>query len=173
MPFGDDMLRILCDHKSKQDMDKMFAGRRWQNNDLIFPTVIGTLNSPSNILKEYKLLQSTAGLPRIRFHDLRHTAASIMLNRGVPTYVVSRILGHSKPSTTMDIYGHLIPVLHEVIGNQMDEWLTPISVDFGENTNVKQAIEQRSQCKLYHLVTGKTARSSIVSILLISLEGFL
>lgn len=68
----------------------------------------------------------------MRFHDLRHTAASIMLNRGIPVLIVSRILGHSKPSTTLDIFGHLIPVMHEGIGNQIDQWLTPIEIDMGE-----------------------------------------
>jgi integrase len=74
--------------------------------------------------------------PIIRFHDLRHTAASLMLNRGVPGFVVSRILGHSKPSTTMDIYGHLIPAMHEGLGNLMDELLTPIQVEMGDTTIV-------------------------------------
>ena len=45
----------------------------------------------------------------IRFHDLRHTAASLMLNHGIPVIVVSRRLGHAKPSITLDVYGQLIP----------------------------------------------------------------
>jgi hypothetical protein len=55
-----------------------------------------------------------------------------MLNRGIPVYVVSRILGHSKASTTLDIYGHLIPVMHEGIGDMIDGWLTPVPIDMGE-----------------------------------------
>jgi integrase len=50
-----------------------------------------------------------AGLSGIRFHDLRHTSASLMLNNGVDILVVSRRLGHSKPSITLDVYGHLMP----------------------------------------------------------------
>ena len=84
------------------------------------------------------MLLEAAGLPQVRFHDLRHTAASIMLNRNVPPLVVSRILGHSKPSTTLDIYGHLIPIMHEELGNQIDEWLTPIPVEMGENAKFAQ-----------------------------------
>ncbi len=63
---------------------------------------------------------------------------SIMLNRGIPPFVVSRILGHSKPSTTMDIYGHLIPIMHEGIGDQMDDWLTPIELKMGEEVEEEQ-----------------------------------
>jgi integrase len=99
---------------------------------LVFPSQVGTPLSSSNLLKEFKALAGEARISQIRFHDLRHTAASLMLNRGKPLIAVSRILGHSKPSTTMDIYGHLMPILHEEIGNEMDEWLTPIPVMMGE-----------------------------------------
>lgn len=102
-----------------------------------------TPQSSSNLLKEFKALLEMAGLPRTRFHDLRHTAASIMLNRGVPLIVVSRILGHAKPSITLDIYGHLIPIMHEDIGNQIDEWLTPIPVEMGENLQSVQTAERK------------------------------
>jgi integrase len=56
-----------------------------------------------------------------------------MLKRDVSNFVVSKILGHSKPSTTLDIYGHLIPVMHEGVGNLMDDLLTPIPVVMGES----------------------------------------
>jgi integrase len=73
----------------------------------------------------YQVLQS-AGLPKIRFHDLRHTAASLMLNHGIPVIVVSKILGHSKPSITMDIYGHLYNEMQDEAAQLMDELVTPI-----------------------------------------------
>ena len=70
-----------------------------------------------------------AGLPEIRFHDLRHTAASLMLNHGIPILIVSQRLGHSKPSITLDIYGHLIPGMQEQVADVMDELITPIEVN--------------------------------------------
>jgi integrase len=70
-----------------------------------------------------------AGLPEIRFHDLRHTAASLMLNHGIPILIVSQRLGHSKPSITLDIYGHLIPGMQEQVADVMDELITPIKVN--------------------------------------------
>jgi integrase len=96
-------------------------------------------------LKSFKSVLKQSGLPIIRFHDLRHTAASLMLNQGVPPFVVSKILGHSKPSTTMDIYGHLIPVMHEGIGNLMDEMLTPIPVQMGEVSQNSPIPDQRNR----------------------------
>ena len=135
IPLGDEMLQILRQHWEKQQLEKALAGERWQDLDLIFPTRWGTTQCPSNVLKEFKAVLHAAGLRKIRFHDLRHTAASLMLNSNVPAFVVSKILGHSKPSTTLDIYGHLIPVMHQEVGNLMDELLTPIEVKMGETVD--------------------------------------
>ena len=77
----------------------------------------------------------------IRFHDLRHTAASLMLNHGVPALVVSKILGHSKPSTTLDIYGHVIPVMQDSVASLMDDLLTPIPVNMGEPVDIESLSE--------------------------------
>ena len=78
-------------------------------------------------------------LPDIRFHDLRHTAASLMLNNGVPALVVSKMLGHAKASTTLDIYGHQIPVMQEEAARVMDEIVTPIRVDIRKASEAKQS----------------------------------
>jgi integrase len=128
IPLGSETLQLLLEHRHRIGEWKILAGERWEEYNLVFPSQVGTPYSSSNLLKEYKSLLKEARLPPVRFHDLRHTAASIMLKHNVPPFVVSRILGHSKPSTTMDIYGHLIPIMHEDIGNQIDEWLTPIPV---------------------------------------------
>ena len=56
------------------------------------------------------------GFLLIRFHDLRHTAASLLLNQGIPVIAVSRRLGHAKASITLDVYGHLIPSMQDEAG---------------------------------------------------------
>ena len=136
---------ILREHRTKQHRERATSGSRWKENDLIFPSSVGTPQSPSNLLKSFKSVLNHAGLPVIRFHDLHHTAASLMLNQVVPPFVVSKILGHSEPSTTMDIYGHLIPVMHEGIGNLMDELLTPIPVEMGEKSIISSTIYRNNQ----------------------------
>lgn len=73
-----------------------------------------------------------AGVKKIRFHDLRHTAASLLLNNGVPVIVVSKMLGHAKTSTTLNIYGHLMPTMQEQAAQVMDEIVTLIPVNLGE-----------------------------------------
>ena len=92
---------------------------------MIFPSQKGTPADRDNLRRHFKSLLSEAGLPEIRFHDLRHTAASLMLNNGVPVIVVSRRLGHAKPSITLDIYGHLIPTKQREAASLMDQLLTP------------------------------------------------
>jgi integrase len=143
--LGEETLRILRCHRTKQQFESDLAGNQWQDYDLIFPSTIGTPQSPSNLLRSFKSILKCAGLSVIRFHDLRHTAASLMLNQGVPAFVVSKILGHSKASTTMDIYGHLIPVMHEGVGNLMDELLTPIPVEMGDTSIVSSTHDSKNR----------------------------
>jgi integrase len=81
---------------------------------------------PRNILRLFKNLIKDAGLPEIRFHDLRHTAASLMLQTGIPLLIVSKRLGHAKPSITLDIYGHFMPSLQEKAAEIMDKLITPL-----------------------------------------------
>jgi integrase len=69
-----------------------------------------------------------AGLPEIRFHDLRHTAASLMLNHGIPLIIVSSRLGHARPSITLDIYGHLIPSMQAEAAQKIDDLVTPVEL---------------------------------------------
>ncbi|MFC2055875.1 site-specific integrase [Chloroflexota bacterium] len=114
---------------TQQSLDKALAGKRWKNKDLIFRSRVGTPQSPSNLLKEFKALLKNADLKKIRFYDLRHTAASLMLNHGVPVLIVSKLLGHSKPSTTLDIYGHMIPIMQDGVASLMDDLVTPIPIN--------------------------------------------
>ena len=68
-----------------------------------FPSTIGTPFHPRNQLRRFTQLLKDADLPQIRFHDLRHIVASLMLNNGIPVLVVSKRLGHSKPSITLTV----------------------------------------------------------------------
>lgn len=126
---GESTLQQLRGHLERQKSEKAFAGDRWMENDLVFPTSLGTPMDGQNLLKDFFRTLEQANLPKMRFHDLRHTAASIMLNRGIPVIVVSKILGHSKPSITLDIYGHLIYAMQDEAVRLMDELVSPIQVE--------------------------------------------
>ena len=126
--LGEATLQVLRAHKERQEVEKMFAGDRWQDYDLIFPTTVGTPMNPSGLHLDFYRFLEQAGLPRIRFHDLRHTAASLMLNHNVPIIVVSRILGHSRPSITLDVYGHLYMEMQDEAARIIDELITPVQI---------------------------------------------
>ncbi|MCX6066372.1 MAG: tyrosine-type recombinase/integrase, partial [Chloroflexi bacterium] len=87
---------------------KSVAGKRWREYGLIFPSSVGTPLEISNLLREFNRVLKKAGVPKIKFHSLRHTAASIMLSHKIPVGIVSKILGHSRISTTLDVYYHFI-----------------------------------------------------------------
>ncbi len=140
--LGEKTLETLQEQLERCKLLKSAASDSWKENNLIFPSTVGTPLGGSNISKDFKAQLKKAGVKDIRFHDLRHTAASLMLNNGVPVIVVSKILGHSKTSTTLDIYGHLIPVMQEQAARVMDEIVTPISVDFGEFLEKKLPAER-------------------------------
>jgi len=116
-----------------------FAGDCWIDHDLIFPNKVGKPLDPSDLRLDFNRVIAETSLPKIRFHDLRHTAASLMLNHGVPSIVVSRILGHSKPSTTLDIYGHLYHEMQGEAAKIMDDLVTPIQVELSK---VKECISR-------------------------------
>jgi integrase len=128
--LGEVTLQTLRLHREHQQLLKASAGNRWKENDLIFPSKVGTPRDPSNLRLDFKRVLEKAGLPKIRFHDLRHTAASLMLNHGVPVIVASKRLGHSKPSITLDIYGHLYQEMQDEVARKMDELVSPMPVEF-------------------------------------------
>ena len=83
------------------------------NQGLIFSTSTGKPISPRNLIRHFKKALATAGLPEIRFHDLRHTSATLLLSAGVHPKVVQERLGHSQISLTLDTYSHVLPTLQE------------------------------------------------------------
>ena len=98
-------VEALFRHRAAQAKERL-AARSWENPNLVFTTPIGTMIDPSNLAKEFAAHTKKAGLGHRNLHQLRHSAATIMLAQGVPLYDVSRVLGHSTLSVTSDVYGH-------------------------------------------------------------------
>jgi integrase len=87
----------------------------------VFPHTIGCLQEPGGfVYRHFKKVLVKAGLPDIRFHDLRHTAATILLSHGVNIKVVSEMLGHADIATTLRTYAHVIPHMQQVAVDVMD-----------------------------------------------------
>ena len=108
-----------------QYYEKAFAGEHWQENDLIFPSTIGTPLDPHNLYKRFRAALRQAGLPSIRFHDLRHTAATLMLRQGINPKVVQERLGHRDITLTLDTYSHVLPDIQEEAVEKIDKVLAP------------------------------------------------
>lgn len=106
-------VRALRVHRANQLEERLRAGDAYQPFDLVFATEDGGYVHPDGFGKAFKRLQRGAGLPTIRFHDLRHTHASLALQAGVHPSVVSERLGHSTVAMTLDTYTHVIPALQE------------------------------------------------------------
>ncbi|PWB55366.1 MAG: hypothetical protein C3F13_04545 [Anaerolineales bacterium] len=121
-------IQVLRRHSERQQALRVKAGKKWVENGLIFTNSVGGPINPRNLLREFTTLLAAAGLPRIRFHDLRHTAASLMLNHGIPPLIVSRRLGHSRVSITLDIYGHLIPGMQTEAASLISDLVTPLRI---------------------------------------------
>ena len=118
------------------------AGEAWQENDLIFPTGKGTPRNGYNVSKDFHERVLASGLPVIRFHDMRHTAASIMLLHGEPPVRVAGILGQSV-QILLSTYAHYIPDDQERASSLMDAITTPVSIDINCNDLQLTATEKR------------------------------
>jgi integrase len=129
--LGEGSLSALRAQRIRQDAEKALAGNRWKEYDLVLTSSLGTPIHRSNFRIDFNRIIKEAGIPKIRFHDLRHTAASLMLMHGIPMLAVSQILGHSKPSITLDLYGHYVPGIQNGAAELMDRLVMPVGVQLG------------------------------------------
>jgi integrase len=122
-------IAALSAHRTRQKEERLQQGARWNDaveyRDLVFTNGVGRPIEASNFLKRwyYPLLEK-AGLPRVTFHALRHSAASLLLNEGTPPMTVSRMLGHATAAFTMDRYGHVGLKDQEVANAKMSRALS-------------------------------------------------
>ncbi|HXC75682.1 MAG TPA: tyrosine-type recombinase/integrase [Candidatus Acidoferrum sp.] len=111
-------------HRATQTSLRLMLGEEWEDHDLVFPNQFGNPQDGGHlVLGQFVPLLKRAGLPRIRFHDLRHTAASLLLGRGVHPKIVSEMLGHATIGITLDLYSHATPTMHREAARTMDEVL--------------------------------------------------
>lgn len=130
LALGPVTLERLKAHRERQKVDMAVAGNRWKDLDLVFPTVIGSPLDPHNLLKEFKGLLEKAGLPRMRFHDLRHTSVTLVLNEiGAPVKEAQHRAGHASPSTTINIYAGMATTrTDEMVARSLDDLITPVKL---------------------------------------------
>jgi len=122
--------------KADQDLERKWAGTRWQETGYVFTTRIGTPMDPRDLLRDYYKITRPKPkrkgeqapklpFPPIRFHDLRHSAATLLLAQGVSPRYIAELLGHSRVSFTMETYAHVLPEVQKQAATKMDEILGP------------------------------------------------
>jgi integrase len=98
------IMAVLRAHRAVQLDERAEAGERWRGLGTVFATKIGTPIEPRNMNRHLDMLYARAGVPRIRFHDLRHSCATLLYDRGVPIEQIQDVRGHSSPTVTKTIY---------------------------------------------------------------------
>ena len=111
---------ILVRHKAQQEEQRREVGSTWIDKDLVFTNALGYYYSSSTLRKVFRRFLVSIGLPHMRFHDLRHSAATILLAMKVHPKVVQEILGHSQIAMTLDVYSHALPSMQEDVTKQWD-----------------------------------------------------
>jgi len=122
-------ISALQHHKAKQQSEIQWAGSGWKGNDwgLVFTSTVGTPLFARNVHRQFKNILVGADLPDLRLHDLRHSAAAILIAQGVSAKAISALLGHSAASFTLQVYGHLMEETKREVATQMDAALNPVA----------------------------------------------
>jgi integrase len=94
---------------------------------MIFTSTIGTYLDQTKVSREFEEVLRENGLPEIRFHDLRHTSISLLLDIGTPVNTVQKQAGHSKASVATDIYGHVMAHSQEQAAQVIEKIVTPLT----------------------------------------------
>ncbi|ACO45097.1 site-specific integrase [Deinococcus deserti] len=102
-----DTVEALRAHRHSQWLEQCKAGEKWQEHGMVFPSDVGTLMFPANLMGAFRRLCAKARVPAIRLHDLRHTSASLLIRANVPPKVVADRLGHTDPGFTLRVYAHV------------------------------------------------------------------
>ena len=116
-------IEALEARKINQVAERLLADQKWDESTLVFTSGSGKPLSRHNVTRDFQALLARVGLPRQRFHDLRHTAASLLLAQNVQPRDLMEILGHSQISLTMNTYSHVMPSALQDAANRMDSIL--------------------------------------------------
>src|SRR5882724_2943235 len=103
------MVRVLREHKARQDEEKAAAGLLYHDYGWVFPRADGEPYYPRYFTDQWENACTAAGVPIIVLHDARHTSATAGADAGVPQHVMQKRLGHADARTTREVYTHVLP----------------------------------------------------------------
>lgn len=121
-------LAALRRWRREQAEERLLIGAAWEYPDLVFTTTVGSPLNPSNVRsRSFLAVLERAGCPKIRFHDLRHTAATLMLSQGVQARVLQDVLGHADIRMTLGTYAHVLREQKKEAARKVDAFLAAVS----------------------------------------------
>jgi integrase len=143
----------LAAHRIRQEEERRLRGSRWQESGMVFTTKRGTMLDPRNMLRAFYTIMNTPDpkdptpdvrlkrklLPRLRFHDLRDSAATLLLAQGVHPRFIMELFGHSSISLTMNTYGHVLEEMKRETATRMDQALEPVAVNVAVKPSPEKA----------------------------------
>ena len=141
--FPSFLFQMLKKHRVQQ-REIQETAKKWVEHDLVFPNLSGGYLHPNHMGETFRKLLVEAGLPAIHFHDLRHSAATILLCMGVNIKVIQALLGHSHISTTLEVYGHLVESMQQEI---VDTWDDVFKVDDKDESDEDKDEDDRDNKK--------------------------
>jgi len=122
----------LRQQRQHQLEERLLVGPVYQDRDLVFATPVGGAIDPSNLRRSWNRVLARAGVGHVRFHDLRHAHATLLLQQGAHVKVISERLGHAGIGITMDTYGHLLPGIQAQAAARLDTLFDPPARALGE-----------------------------------------
>lgn len=114
------VVAVLKQVTKQQAQNRLLLGPLYQDHDLVFCNADGNPLSPSTISHRFHDIAPAAEFPGLRFHDLRHTHATMLLTQGVHPKIVQERLGHESINITLDTYSHVLPGLQEDAIRKLD-----------------------------------------------------
>lgn len=153
--LGADALRR---HRVRQNQERLQLGSDWDDNDLVFANYRGRFMAPDYFVRRhFQAVLVDAGLPRIRFHDLRHTFATLQLSNRQPVKIVSEMMGHTRTAITQDLYTHVSAQMQRQAATALDALLA--ADDDGEREAVAGGVAGGSQDDRPEPGSGAAARA--------------
>lgn len=114
------VVEALKSHRTRQKAQRLKIGKAWQESGLVFTSPIGTAIDYSNLRRSFRTLLAAAELPITKIHNMRHTAATLLLAQGCDPRTIMSVLGHSQISLTLNTYAHVLPQLTKEAAQRMN-----------------------------------------------------
>lgn len=123
IPLGQTAIETLKRLRRRQLEERLAAGPTYTDSGLVFTDAVGRALKPYSVSQRFAAFVRASGLGPLRFHDLRHAHATLLLTRGVHPKIVSERLGHASIGITLDTYSHVLPGMQEEAVRDLDAWL--------------------------------------------------